>query len=117
MVRYLLATLMLFAVGLAWMVVRSQLDLSWATATPPPDPTTTTVTPPPPPPQPAPPPPKDTASANGAAVDPGKVTHPTKPTPSVGVHRGPLHPRPPKPPSDGTIVVPEPDEDTAPAAP
>ncbi len=116
MVRYLLATLMLFAVGLTWMVVRSQFDLSWAVAVPPPDPTTAPP-PPPPPPHSEPPPPKDMASSNGAAVDPGKVTHPTKPTPSVSVHRGPLHSRPPKPPTDGTIVVPEPDEDTVPAAP
>jgi hypothetical protein len=114
MVRYLLATLMLFAVGLAWMVVRSQFDLSPAIAVPPPEPTTAA---PPPPPHSEPPPPKDTPSANGAAVDPGKVTHPTKPTPSVSVHRGPLHPKLPKPPTDGTIVVPDPDEDTAPAAP
>src|SRR5262249_22077246 len=74
-------------------------------------------TPPPsaPPAQPPPaPPPRVTATATAQAVDPGKVTHPGKPAPPPGVHKAPFRGKP-KPP-EGTIVVPEPDEDAVPPA-
>ncbi len=84
MVRFMVAGLVIFAVGITWSVVRSQLDLSPAVAV---SPTAdTSVAPPPPPPPPTTAPPSMDTSAT--AVDPGKVTHPSKPTPSV--HRGPM---------------------------
>ena len=109
LVRFMLAALVLFAVGITWSVVRSQFVDGPGPAAPS---TTTTATVAPPPP-PEPPPTVNSASA----VDPGKVTHPTKPTPSV--HHYAPRPRAPKPTSDGTIVVPDPpaDEDSIPAAP
>ncbi len=106
LVRFMVAGLVLFAVGITWSVLRSQLDASPGVPAPPPT-TATTEAPPPPPPV--------TATSTATAVDPGKVTHPTKPTPSV-IHHAPVRPRPPKP-TEGTIVVPDPDEDSVPAAP
>jgi serine/threonine protein kinase len=112
MVRYMVAGLVIFAVGITLSVVRSQIDLSPSVAATPPPPTATAA---PEPPAVTAPPPADTSAA-ATAVDPGKVTHPTKPTPSV--HRGPMpRPRGPRPTGDGTIVVPEPDEESVPSAP
>jgi hypothetical protein len=115
MVRIMVAALVIGAVGITWSVVRSQLEASPGPAVP--QGTTTAVVPPPPPPQPPP----SAATSTATAVDPGKVTHPGKPTPSgptPGVHnKGPVRGRVPKQPTDGTIVVPDPDEDSVPAAP
>jgi serine/threonine-protein kinase len=106
MVRYLVAGLVLFAAGITWTVVRSQLDFSSGVAVP--NATVSVAPPPPPPPLPS------MATATAAAVDPGKVTHPGKPTPSgpaPAINKGPMRGgRIPRQPNDGTIVVPEPDE-------
>ncbi len=107
LVRFMLAGLVLFAVGITWSVVRSQIDLSPAAPIPP-APTATTAAAP----LPEPPP----TVATSSAVDPGKVTHPTKPAPSVHHNTAPIRPRAPKPPAEGTIVVPDPpDDDPTPA--
>jgi tRNA A-37 threonylcarbamoyl transferase component Bud32 len=106
LVRFMLAGLLIFVVGITWTVVRSQLDFS--TGSPVPSGTTPTVTAPPPPPEP----PRPTSTAT--AVDPGMKVNPRQGKPVPTVHRGPLRPRPPKP-DDGTIVVPDPD--AVPAAP
>src|SRR5262249_28049592 len=112
MVRFMVAGLLLFAVGITWTVVRSQIDASSGVAVPPP--ATTTASPPPPPPPPPPePPPVPTTPA--PAHDPGKVTHPSKPAPTApGVRKFVPRGRTFRQPNDGTIVVPEPDEDPAP---
>jgi hypothetical protein len=110
MVRFLVAGLLLFAGFITWTVVRSQFD-GTGSVTPPA--TVSAVTPPPPPP---PPPPEPTTTTSAVAVDPGKVSHPSKPTPAPV--KGPLKPRGKRPPSDGTIEVPDPpgdDDSVAPA--
>jgi serine/threonine-protein kinase len=113
MVRFMVATLVIAAAGITWTVVRSQLDPgSGSVGTPTSSATTTPAPPPPPPPAPEP---SATTTTTAAAVDPGKVTHPSKPAPAV---KGPLR-RPTKKsePSDGTVVVPDPpsDDSVAPA--
>jgi hypothetical protein len=108
MVRFMLAGLILFVVGLTWTVVRSQLDAG--AGSPVPSGTMPTETAPPPPP---PEPPRPTTTA----IDPGMKatsTRPGKPVPTAPIHRGPYRPRQPKQ-DDGTIVVPDPD--AVPAAP
>jgi hypothetical protein len=92
-----------------WTVVRSQIDFSSpGPAAPPASGTSlvTTATAP----ATATLPPASTGSTAPAAVDPGKVSHPSKPAPSVTTWKAP-RPRAPKPPSDGTIVIPEPPDD------
>jgi hypothetical protein len=113
MVRILIAALVISAAGITWTVVRSQIEPAPGPAVPPMSATTSAA------PAPPPPPPPVTATATATAVDPGKVTHPGKPAPAPGVHKSPggaPHRGKPKPPSDGTIVVPEPDEDAVPPA-
>ncbi len=111
MVRFMVACLVLFAVGITWTVVRSQLDPSPGASTPP------AVTSTPAPPEPPPPPPV-TNTPTPVAVDPGKVSHPSKPTPTV--HRGPLKPIKPRPSTDDTTIRvpdPPPEDDSVQTAP
>ena len=118
MVRVMVAGLVLFAVGITWTVVSSQYNGSSGVAGPP-SATAPTPTPNPIPnaARPPPPMPPDNPPPTTTAVDPGKVSRPTKPTPS-GVKRGPLRPRQ-RPADDGTINIPDPppDDGTVPPAP
>jgi serine/threonine-protein kinase len=120
LVRLLVAGLVVLAVGVTWTVVRSQIDFSYfSSPAPAAQPTTTTTTPTTTTTAAAPTAtttPSSTASAAATAVDPGKVSHPTKPAPSVNTWKPP-RPRAPKPTGDGTIVIPEPDEEAVPPAP
>ncbi len=112
MVRVLAVGLLLGAAGVVWGVVRSQLHTSPAadpsdapSASPVPIPTTSTTSA------------VVIPSFTAAAVDPGKVTRPTRPTPTVKPVNTP-RPRPQKrPPQDGTIEVPDPPDDSVPPAP
>jgi hypothetical protein len=111
MVRILVVGLVLGAAGVAWGVVRSQLHGTQAA-----DPGEIPSAPPPPsattPPTATTPIPTFTA----VAVDPGKVSRPARPTPTV--KPGPGRPRPKHPPQDGTIEVPDgPPDDSVPPAP
>jgi len=112
MVRILLVGLVLGAAGIAWGVVRSQLHGTSAS-----DPTEVPSATPPAPSASAPPP--ATApipSFTATAVDPGKVSRPTRPTPTV--KPGPLpRGRPKRPPPDGTIEIPDvgPDDSVPPS--
>jgi hypothetical protein len=108
MVRFLLVGLVLGAIGLTWIVVRSQLG---GTATVGPAesssaPPVLSAPPPPPPPS---------ASAASSAVDPGKLTRPLKPTPSAKPWVKPKGPIPTKKPQDGTIEIPDVPGDVPPA--
>ena len=116
MVRYMVAGLLIFAVGITWTVVRSQLDgvtgtpgMTSASAS-----ATMTAAPAPTP------EPSFTATTTATAIEPGKVSRPAKPAPTF---RGPSTGRPVRPrrdpqqPNDGTIIVPHPDEDGVPPAP
>ena len=114
MVRILAVGLVLGAAGVAWGVFRSQggrvtmgSDSTEIPSAAPPAsasalPAPTMVIP----------------SFTAAAIDPGKVSRPTKPTPSVkpGPAPGPRS-RPKRPPADGVIEVPDgpPDDSLAPA--
>jgi serine/threonine-protein kinase len=112
MVRILAVGLLLGAAGVVWGVVRSQLHSSPAgdpsdapSASPVPSAST---------------PPAATAvipSFTAAAVDPGKVTRPTKPTPAVKPVNTPRARPQKRPPQDGTIEVPDPPDDSVPPAP
>jgi serine/threonine-protein kinase len=116
MVRFMVAALVVAAVGITLTVVRSQIDFgpdaqptSTSAAAPPPAPTPTTA-------------PAPTPSATSNAVDPGKVTHPTttKPAPTSKPSGAPTFKAPGrklKQPNDGTIVIPEPDEEGVAPAP
>jgi serine/threonine-protein kinase len=114
MVRFFFAGLVIFALGLTWTVVRSQIDLSPGSPVPPPTSPTPTVAAPSPPPQ-APTPVATataTATTTQTAIDPGKVTHPGKPTATPSVRKAPpVRPRN-KAPGDGTIVIPEPEDES-----
>ncbi|APR84665.1 Adenylate cyclase [Minicystis rosea] len=117
MVRFMVAGLVIFAAGIAWTVVRSQIDLGGGVSGTPSVTAPSATTPPPPP--SASSEPSSAPTTTATAIDPGKVSRPTKPTPAV---KGPPRPRPRKAspqPNDGTIVVPDPppDEDSVPAAP
>ena len=114
MVRVMVAGLVLLAVGITWTVVSSQYNGSSGVSGAPSATTAPILVTPPPPPPPVNPPPTT------SAVEPGKVSHPTKPAPSGG-KKGPLRPRP-RPSegnNDGTITIPEPppDDGTLPPAP
>ncbi len=111
MVRVLVVGLVLGAVGVAWGVVRSQLHGTQAadpgevpSALPAPSTTTTPTTTTPIP------------TFTSVAVDPGKVSRPVKPVPTVKPGTGRLRPK--RPPQDGTIEVPDgPPDDSVPPAP
>ena len=114
MVRILAIGLVLGAAGVAWGVVRSQLHATTESAgripSAPPPPSAST------PPAPS----MVIPSFTAAAVDPGKVSRPVRPTPSVRPGSGPApRPRPSvKRPPDGVIEVPDgPPDDSVPPAP
>jgi hypothetical protein len=115
MVRILAVGLVLGAAGVAWGVFRSQggrVTMGSDSADVP------SAAPPPPSASAAPTPTMAIPSFTAAAIDPGKVSRPTKPTPTVKPGPAPApRPRPKKPPADGVIEVPDgpPDDSIAPA--
>jgi serine/threonine protein kinase len=112
MVRILAVALVLGAAGVAWGVVRSQLH-----TTPAADPAEIPSAPPPPSASTPPAPSMVIPSFTAAAVDPGKVSRPTRPTPTVKPNVGTPRPRVKRPP-DGVIEVPDgPPDDAVPPAP
>ena len=111
MVRILVVGLVLGAAGVAWGVVRSQLHGTQAV-----DPGTIPSAPPEPSATTAPTATTPIPTFTAVAVDPGKVSRPTRPTPTV--KPAPSRPRPKRPPQDGTIEVPDgPPDDSVPPAP
>jgi serine/threonine protein kinase len=109
MVRFLVAALVLGAVGVAWTVVRSQFRAAPAAAPTEIVPTTE----PPPPPTPSVEPPLLAPTTTATAVDPGKVSRPTRPAPST---KGRPKKGPKKAPT-GEIVIPDGPDDAVPPAP
>ncbi|MFO0756684.1 MAG: protein kinase [Byssovorax sp.] len=110
MVRALLITLVLGAIGLTWVVVRSQLVGSAGEG-----PAESSSAPPvstPPPPAPTP-----TPTTAASVVDPGKLTRPLKtaPLPSAKTWVKPKGVAPSKKPPDGTIEIPDVPGDVPPA--
>ena len=116
MVRILAVGLVLGAAGVAWGVFRSQggrVTIGSDSADIP------SASPPPPSASAAPAPTMAIPSFTAAAIDPGKVSRPTKPTPTAkpGPTPGPRS-RPKRPPADGVIEVPDgPPDDSVPPAP
>lgn len=110
MVRILAIALVLGAAGVAWGVVRSQLHATGA------DPVEIPSAVPSPSASAPPTPSMVIPSFTAAAVDPGKVTRPTRPTPTVKSGPAP-RPRVKRPP-EGVIEVPDgPPDDSVPPAP
>jgi serine/threonine-protein kinase len=115
MVRVLAIGLVIGAAGVAWGVFRSQggrVTIGADSIEVP------SAAPPPPSASAAPTPTMAIPSFTAAAIDPGKVSRPTKPTPTAKPGPGTApRPRPKKPPADGVIEVPDgpPDDSLAPA--
>jgi serine/threonine-protein kinase len=111
-VRVFVIGLVLGAAGVAWGVVRSQLHGTSAT-----DPGEVPSAPPPPSASAPPPATVPIPAFTATAVDPGKVSRPTRPTPTVKPAPTPPRGRLKRPPTDGTIEIPDvaPDDSVPPA--
>jgi hypothetical protein len=110
MVKVLAVGLVLGAAAVTWGVVRSQLK-----AVPASEPGEVSTVVPIPTAAPPPPTPEIVPTTTATAVDPGKVSRPIRPTPSVKPAPGPRGR--PKKPQDGSIEIPDVPDDSVPAAP